>query len=110
MTIAHQGFAGLAEGTLALRNVMECPIVMGLQEVGHAIGLHGGGWVGDKKTKMSQSAVIFDEKSNYPGHDGMSLTINGGTFVGFDHSVEIIPGDNEPNVTINGGAFVPTVA
>lgn len=67
----------------------------------------GGGYVGDKKKVMSQSAVIYDEASNYPGKEGINLTINGGIFVGFDHSLEVLSNDAEPAVVINGGAFVP---
>lgn len=67
----------------------------------------GGGYVGDKKKVMSQSAVIYDEASNYPGKEGMNLTINGGTFVGFDHSVEVLSTEANPQVSVNGGAFIP---
>ena len=67
----------------------------------------GGGYIGDKKTVMSQSAIIYDEKSNYPGKAGMNLTVNGGTFVGFDKSIDIQSTEVEPKVVVNGGAFVP---
>jgi len=67
----------------------------------------GGGWIGDKKTVMSQSAIIYDEKSNYPGKEGMNLTVNGGTFVGFDKSIDIQSTEVEPKVYVYGGAFVP---
>jgi hypothetical protein len=68
---------------------------------------HSPGWVGDNKTKMSASAVIYHESANYPGKIGMSLTINGGNFVGVDHSVEVLSNEVTPNVTVNGGAFSP---
>ena len=67
----------------------------------------GGGWIGDNKTVMSQSAIIYDEKSNYPGKAGMNLTVNGGTFVGFDKSIDVQSTEVEPKVYVYGGAFVP---
>lgn len=71
------------------------------------------GWIGDMKGeagKMSASAVIYHESANYPGKAGMSLTINGGTFVGADHSVQILSNESTPAVTINGGSFDPAIA
>lgn len=65
------------------------------------------GWIGDNKTKMSKSAVIFHETANYPGNAGMKLTINNGVFIGVDHSVEILSNAAVPNVQINGGSFAP---
>ena len=72
-------------------------------------GSHSPGYVGDKKKKMSASAVIYDEASNYPGKAGMSLVINGGTFTGADLAVEILSNEETPNVTINGGTFNPAL-
>lgn len=70
------------------------------------------GWVGDLKTEagqMTQSAIIYHQKANYPGmqHDGMSLTINNGTFTGTAHALEILSNEAEPNVHVNGGTFQP---
>ena len=65
------------------------------------------GWIGDKKKNMTQSAVIYDEASNYPGKAGMSLTINGGEFTGMAHSVEVLSNEVEPDVVITGGEFTP---
>jgi len=70
-------------------------------------GDHTPGWVGDNKTKMSASAVIYHETANYPGKAGMSLTITGGKFVGTDHSLEVLSNEATPNVTVTGGEFVP---
>lgn len=70
-------------------------------------GSHVPGYVGDKKKQMSASAVIYDEASNYPGKEGMSLTINGGNFVGADHSIEVLSNEVTPNVTVTGGNFSP---
>ena len=67
----------------------------------------GGGFIGDQKTVMSQSAIIYDEKSNYPGKEGMELTVNGGTFIGFDKSIDVQSTEVEPKVYVYGGAFVP---
>ena len=67
------------------------------------------GWIGDNKTKMSQSAVIYHESANYPGKEGMSLTINGGTFTGVAHSLEVLSDEATPNVTVNGGNFDPAI-
>lgn len=68
---------------------------------------HVPGWVGDNKTKMSASAVIYHESANYPGKAGMSLTITGGKFVGADHSLEVLSNEATPNVTVTGGEFAP---
>jgi len=68
---------------------------------------HTPGWVGDNKTKMSASAVIYHESANYPGKAGMILTINGGSFKGVDHSVEVLSNEVEPKVYVNGGEFDP---
>jgi len=65
------------------------------------------GYVGDTNKQMSCSAVIYDETSEYPGSTGMSLTINGGQFVGVDHSLEVLSNEVTPNVTITGGSFNP---
>lgn len=65
------------------------------------------GWVGDNKTKMSKSAIIYHETANYPGKAGMSLTINGGTFKGVDHSLEILSNEEHPQVFVNQGNFEP---
>ena len=65
------------------------------------------GWVGDDKRNMSESAVIFDEKANYPGGAGMSLAIHGGKFTGVSHSLEILSDAAEPAVTVTGGEFIP---
>ena len=78
-------------------------------EVTATTGAHVPGWVGDNKTKMSASAVIYHETANYPGKAGMSLTINGGKFVGADHAVEVLSDEATPNVHINGGEFTPAL-
>lgn len=65
------------------------------------------GWVGDNKTKMSKSAVIYHESANYPGKEGMSLYIGGGTFNGVDHALEVLSNETTPNVTVAGGTFNP---
>lgn len=60
-----------------------------------------GGFVGDKKKVMSNSGIIYDEASNYPGKTGMSLVC--GPDVTFDCSgetVEILSNEETPNVTI----------
>ena len=76
-------------------------------EITATTGPHVPGWVGDNKTKMSASAVIYHESANYPGKAGMSLTINDGIITGSDHSVEVLSNETEPNVHINGGEFTP---
>jgi len=65
------------------------------------------GYIGDNKTKMTKSAVIYHESANYPGKAGMQLEIKGGTFVGVDHSLEILSNEATPNVIVTGGAFTP---
>ena len=70
-------------------------------------GSHSPGWVGDNKSNMTASAVIYHESANYPGKAGMSLTINDGIFVGVGHAVEVLSNEVNPNVHINGGAFSP---
>lgn len=68
---------------------------------------HTPGYVGDNKTQMSASAVIYHESANYPGKAGMSLTITGGNFIGADHALEILSNEAEPAVTVTGGSFSP---
>ena len=65
------------------------------------------GFVGDNKTKMSQSGIIYHESANYPGKAGMSLEINGGTIKGVAYSVEVLSNEVEPAVVVNGGDFDP---
>lgn len=65
------------------------------------------GWVGDNKTKMSKSGVIFHQTANYPAKDTMRLQITGGTITGVDHSIEILSDAEKPNVSITGGTFSP---
>ena len=74
-----------------------------------AVDSHSPGYVGDNKTKMSASAIIYHESANYPGKAGMSLTINGGTFEGADLAVEVLSNEATPNVHINGGEFTPAL-
>ena len=68
---------------------------------------HTPGWVGDNKTKMSASAVIYHESANYPGKAGMALTINGGTFIGADKSIDVQSNEVEPKVYVYGGDMIP---
>ena len=65
------------------------------------------GKVGDLNKQMSKSAVIYDEAANYPGKEGMSLTITGGMLIGVDHSLEVLSNEVEPNVMVDGGEFEP---
>jgi len=65
------------------------------------------GYIGDKKTKMKASGIIYDYNANYPGRDGMSLTVNDGTITGADHALEVLSDEETPNVTVNGGTFSP---
>ena len=67
------------------------------------------GWVGDNKTKMTESAVIYHQTANYPAKDSIRLAISGGTFVGVDHSIQILSNEETPNVSITGGNFTPPV-
>jgi hypothetical protein len=56
---------------------------------------------------MSASAVIYHESANYPGKAGMILTINGGTLVGADKSVDVQSTEVEPKVYVYGGDLTP---
>ena len=76
-------------------------------EIMASTGSHVPGYIGDKKTKMNASGIIYDYNANYPGRAGMSLTINGGTITGADHAVEVLSDEETPNVTVNGGSFTP---
>ena len=82
------------------------------------LAIHGGtiiatgeagttGKVGDAKFQMGKSAVIYHESANYPGKAGMKLTIDGGTFTGVDHAVEVLSNEAEPQVFVTGGTFTP---
>ena len=65
------------------------------------------GKIGDSGIQMGKSAVIYHEKANYPGKNGMQLEIKGGTFIGVDHALEILSNEATPNVSVTGGAFTP---
>ena len=65
------------------------------------------GWVGDNKTKMSKSGIIYHESANYPGKEGMRLDVNGGVITGVDHSIEVLSNEAEPQVFISGGSLFP---
>lgn len=46
------------------------------------------GYVGDNKTKMTQSGIIYHESANYPGKAGMSLVVEDGVNItGIAHSI-----------------------
>lgn len=67
------------------------------------------GWVGDNKTKMNQSGIIYHESANYPGKEGMSLTVEDGiTIDAISHSVEILSDEISPNVNIGTGNYNPS--
>jgi hypothetical protein len=83
--------------------INDCEIIAGKKDSDS----HSPGFVGDNKTAMSASAVIYHESANYPGKAGMSLTIHGGTFVGADHALEVLSNEATPNVTVDGGEFTP---
>ena len=85
--------------------INDCEIIAGKKDTDS----HSPGYVGDKKKIMSATAVIYDEASNYPGKAGMSLEINGGTFVGADLALEVLSNETTPNVTVNGGEFTPAL-
>lgn len=66
------------------------------------------GKVGDDPTVMTGcSAIIYHESANYPGKEGMKLTINGGTITGVDHSVQVLSNEAEPQVFVTGGTLTP---
>lgn len=70
-------------------------------------GTGAGGKVSDPRFVMDHSAVIYHELADYPGKDGMSLTITGGTYIGVEHSVSVLSDEVTPNVTVTGGIFSP---
>lgn len=65
------------------------------------------GKIGDGNFQMGKSAIIYHETANYPGKEGMKLTVNGGTIVGVDHSIEVLSNEAEPQVFVTGGEFTP---
>lgn len=66
------------------------------------------GYVGDNKTKMTQSGIIYHESANYPGKAGMKLEVEDGvTINAIDHSIEILSNETEPNVIIGTGTYSP---
>jgi len=70
-------------------------------------GDHVPGYIGDKKTKMNASGIIYHESADYPGKAGMSLVVNDGVITGAEHSIEVLSNEETPNVTINGGTLTP---
>ena len=66
------------------------------------------GKIADKNTTMMDcAAVIYDEAANYPGKEGMTLTIDGGTLTAVDHSVQVLSNETEPKVFVTGGNLTP---
>lgn len=65
------------------------------------------GKIADGNFQMGKSAVIYHEKANYPAKDGMKLTVNGGTFTGVDHAIDVQSNEAEPQVFVTGGNFTP---
>ena len=65
------------------------------------------GYVGDSKNPVSKSAIVFDEKANYPAVASMNLEVHGGTLIGVDHAIHIMSDAAQPNVTVDGGSFAP---
>lgn len=66
------------------------------------------GKIADKNTVMMDcAAVIYDEKANYPGKEGMKLTIDGGTLTAVDHSVQVLSNEETPQVFVTGGTLTP---
>lgn len=66
------------------------------------------GKIGDDPTVMTGcSAVIYHESANYPGKEGMKLTITGGTITGVDHSVQVLSNEAQPQVFVTGGTLTP---
>lgn len=66
------------------------------------------GKIGDDPTILEGcSAIIYHETANYPGKEGMRLTIKGGTITGIDHAVQVLSNEATPNVHVSGGNFTP---
>ena len=66
------------------------------------------GKIADDPTVMEGcSAVIYHESANYPGKEGMKLTIKGGTITGVDHSVQVLSNEEVPQVFVTGGTLTP---
>lgn len=66
------------------------------------------GKIADDPTIMEGcSAIIYHETANYPGKEGMSLIVTGGTITGVDHSIQVLSNEVEPQVTVDGGNLTP---
>ena len=66
------------------------------------------GKIADDPTIMTGcSAVIYHETANYPGKEGMKLTVKGGTITGVDHSIQVLSNEEEPQVFVSGGNLNP---
>lgn len=103
--IMNNGTINVTEGAGIVQRGGACTIRGGRILINGTEG--NSGWVGDNKTKMSESAVIYHETANYPAKDSMRLVITGGEFIGVDHSIEILSDKENPNVSITGGTFDP---
>lgn len=78
----------------------------GVDKNGNAVA---DGTIGDDNTVMTGvSAVIYHESADYPGKEGMKLTVTGGTFTGIDHAIQVLSNEAEPQVFVTGGTFTPT--
>lgn len=67
------------------------------------MGDHVPGWVGDNKTKMSASGIIFHETANYPAKDSMSLYVSDNVVINAaNEKIELLRDTDKDNVNIPG--------
>lgn len=64
------------------------------------------GWVGDKKTQMNLSGIIYDYNANYPAKDTLSVNVTGGVVSGVDADIQIYSSEETPKVNVTTGANV----
>lgn len=64
------------------------------------------GWVGDKKTQMNLSGIIYDYNANYPAKETLKVNVTGGTVTGVDADVQVYSTEETPKVTVTTGANV----
>ena len=107
----NEGVINITGGTIIANNGAGVVMRGGeLNMTGGSIQVMGTahGWVGDRKTKLNASGIIYDYQANYPAKDTLAVYVGPDAVIhGVDADVQIYKGAQEtPNVTVENGANI----
>ena len=103
-----KNFSGSIDGGVI--KTKNCDVEISNVDFNNCVANNGGGICNYGTVTLNNVNVMgcrATEGGGIKNNAGATLTINGGTFVGFDNSVEVLSDEPNPQVFINGGAFVP---